>query len=67
MTPADRRAAANHVMGVLGLTERRACRLVGLSRTVARYTSCRRPDDALRSRLKALAEQVPALWPPDTA
>jgi len=59
VTPAARKAAARHVMGVLGLTESRACRLVGLSRTVARYTSCRCPDDALRSRLKALAEQYP--------
>ena len=59
VTPAARRAAAHHVMGVLGLTERRACRLAGISRTVARYASCRRPDDSLRSRLWSLAEQYP--------
>ncbi len=59
VTPADRRAAARHVIGVLGLTERRACRLVGISRTVARYESCRKADTPLRSRLKGLAEQYP--------
>jgi hypothetical protein len=46
--PAARRAAARHIMSVLGLTERRACRLVGISRKVARYESCRKADIPLR-------------------
>lgn len=40
-------------------SERRACRLLGLSRSVARYQSCRADDSALRGRLRALAEQYP--------
>ena len=43
----------------LSLSERRVCRLVGISRSVLRYRSCRAGDEALRDRLKALAEQFP--------
>jgi putative transposase len=59
VTPAARKKAAGHVVSKLGLSERRACRVVGLSRSVFRYQSCRADDDALRGRLKALAEQYP--------
>lgn len=40
-----------------GLSQRRACRFVGLSRTVARYASRRPSDTALRHRLRELAGQ----------
>ncbi len=40
-----------------GLSERRACRLLGLSRTAMRYCPQPRNDQALRSRLKKLAER----------
>lgn len=40
-----------------GLSERRACRLLGLSRTAMRYCPQPRNDEALRSRLKKLAER----------
>jgi len=40
-------------------SERRACRLLGLSRSMAHYQSCRADDTALRARLRALAEQYP--------
>ena len=59
VTPAARRNAAKHVVVALGVSERRACRIVGLSRSVFRYLSCREDDVALRSRLKVLAEQYP--------
>lgn len=44
----------------MGIPARRACRLVGLSRSVWQYRSCRSTDAPLRTRLKALAEQFPA-------
>jgi putative transposase len=59
VTPAARRLAAGHVVSELGLSERRACRLLDLSRSVLRYQSCRADDSRLRTRLKALAEQYP--------
>ena len=40
-----------------GLSQRRACELVGLDRSTLRYR-CRRPDDlALRQRLRELAAE----------
>ncbi len=59
VTPAARRLAAGHVVSELGLSERRACRLLELSRSVFRYRSSRPDDSRLRGRLKALAEQYP--------
>jgi len=59
VTPAARRKAAAHLTAQLGLSERRACRLAGLSRSVHRYASCRRSDECLRTRLRSLAEQYP--------
>jgi len=40
-----------------GLSERRACRLLGVSRTAVRYRPRLRGDEALRSRLRHLAER----------
>lgn len=57
VTPAARRSAVAHVREVWGLSERRACLIVGVSRRVVRYRS-RRPDDAaIRARLRDLAAQ----------
>lgn len=39
------------------VSERRACRLVGLSRSVYRYEAKRTDDSAIEEQLKALAEQ----------
>lgn len=41
----------------MGLSERRACRIVGLSRSVARYCPKSSEDEALRGRLKELAAE----------
>jgi putative transposase len=40
-----------------GLSERRACRLVGLARSTKRRVLARRGDDALRQRLCELARR----------
>ena len=55
VTPAVRRVAVAQAMQDHGLSERRACSLVGADRKMVRYRH-RRPDDAaLRSRLRELA------------
>ncbi len=42
-------------MSEKGVSQRRACKLVGLHRSVARYQRRERCDDAIRDRLKELA------------
>ena len=55
VTPAARRSAVAHARMDFGLSERRACSIVGVARRVVRYQS-RRPDDAvIRVRLRQLA------------
>lgn len=55
--PVAEREAVAHLGAVLGLSERRACRVIKADRTSMRYRT-RRPDDAsLRSRLRALAQE----------
>jgi transposase InsO family protein len=57
VTPAARRQAVEHLKGMHGMSERRACSVVGADRKSVRYRSTR-PDDAeLRSRLRDLAQQ----------
>jgi putative transposase len=41
----------------LGLSERRACRLVGIGRSVARYEAQRKEPQGLRQRLRELASE----------
>ncbi|BAE49714.1 hypothetical protein amb0910 [Paramagnetospirillum magneticum AMB-1] len=48
MTPAVRRSVVAHVRELFGLSERRACCIVGISRRVVRYRSCRPDDGAIR-------------------
>lgn len=59
VTPAQRREVVTHLNDSGLASERRACRLVSVSRSVARYRSVRVDDAELRSRLRALAEQYP--------
>ncbi len=55
VTPAARREAVAHLGKVHGVSQRRACRAIGVDRTLVRYQS-RRPDDkAVRARLRELA------------
>ena len=57
VTPAARREAVAHVVRQHGVSERRACLIVGAERSTVRYRS-RRPDDAsLRLRLRELAAE----------
>ncbi len=55
MRPTARRQAVGHVMERYGMSQRRACRRVGLSRSVAQYRCKPRNDEALRTRLNKLA------------
>ncbi len=57
VTPAARRDAVAHLRAEHGVSERRACHVLGADRTSARYRS-RRPDDTgIRERLRALSRE----------
>jgi transposase InsO family protein len=57
VTPAARREAIARAVESHGVSERRACRVMGADRSTTRYRS-RRPDDAaLRARLRELAAE----------
>ena len=55
--PAATREAVAHLQARIGLSERRACRIVGADRKMIRYQSRRPPDTALRTRLRDLANE----------
>ena len=55
--PAAQRAAVVHLQASFGLSERRACSLIGADRSTIRYRSCRPGDAALRGRLRELARE----------
>jgi putative transposase len=57
VTPAAKREAVAHLQTTLGMSERRACAVVGADRASMRYRSCRADDGDLRSRLRELAQQ----------
>ena len=57
VAPAAKRQAVAHLQATLGISERRACAVVGADRTSMRYRSCRSDDGDLRSRLRELAQQ----------
>lgn len=60
MTPAERRAAVHRVRERYGLSERRACRLLGTGRSTVRYRGRGRADEGqLRRRLLELAAERP--------
>ena len=57
VTPAARQDAVAHLKESLEVSERRACTMIAVDRSVVRYRS-RRPDEAeLRCRLRELADQ----------
>jgi putative transposase len=57
VTPAARREAVAHLRAAHGVSERRACVVLGADRTSVRYRS-RRPDDGdVRERLRALSRE----------
>lgn len=57
VTPAAKREAVAHLQTALGMSERRACMVVGADRTSRRYRSCREDNGDLRSRFRELAQQ----------
>ncbi len=59
MSPSSRKRAASHVRQKHGLSERRACRLVGLPRSVAQYRSRRVEPEGLRARMVELSQERP--------
>jgi putative transposase len=60
MRPAEQRAMGQRVQAHYGLSERRACRLVGIGRSTLRYRSRPRPEEeSLKRRLRELAAARP--------
>lgn len=57
MTPATHREAAAYLQSAHGMSERRACRVIGADRASVRYQATRPDDGPLRERLKALAQE----------
>jgi len=55
--PVAKRAGVAHLTAVMGLSERRACLIVGADRKMVRYRSRRPPDAELRGRLRELANE----------
>jgi putative transposase len=53
--PAAKREGVAHLQAVMGLSERRACSIVGADRKMIRYCSRRAPDTELRTQLRDLA------------
>ena len=58
VTPGAKREAVAHAREHHGVSERRACALVGVSRRVIRYEPTRPDDGALRQRLRELAAEL---------
>ena len=59
MTTSQRRTLATEAITKHGLSERQACRLLGISRTGYRYEPKRPDDGELIARLQDLAERKP--------
>ncbi len=57
VTPAAHREAVAHLRSVHEMSERRACRVLGVDRASVRYQATRPDDGVLRDRLKALAQE----------
>ena len=57
MSVAAKREAVARLQAGFGMSERRACAVIGADRTSMRYRSCREGDEGLRARLRDLAGQ----------
>ena len=57
VTPAEEREAVAHLMAGHGMSERRACRVLGCCRMTARYQTVRVDDVDLREAMMALAHK----------
>ena len=57
VTSASRREAAAYLQATFGMSERQACRAIGVDRSIARYRASGSDDGVLRERLKTLAQE----------
>lgn len=57
VAPAVEREAVAHLQSKYGMSERRACRVLGCCRMTMRYQALRTDDVALRERMKAIAHE----------
>lgn len=57
VTPDAKREAVAHACQMHGLSQRRACNVLGVDRTSVRYRSIRPDDQFLRDAMKAVAAQ----------
>ena len=57
VTPQGKREAVAYVEKTHDVSERRACRMLGIERSLARYSFTRPPDTLLRERLRAIAAE----------
>jgi putative transposase len=55
VSPTQKRGGVTWAREAYRIPERRACRVIGVSRSTVRYQSRRPPHKALRARLKELA------------
>ena len=56
---AERRELVVHTVKAYGMSERRACQMIGISRTTYRYRGKKTDDQALREELQGIAERKP--------
>ena len=57
VAPAAERDAVAHLQAAYGMSERRACRVLGCCRMTMRYQALRTDDIVLRDRMKAIAHE----------
>ncbi|CAH0357004.1 IS3 family transposase ISRpa2 [Sphingobium sp. CECT 9361] len=57
VAPAARREAVAHLEQVFEVSQRRACDVLGVDRTMVRYRSRRGDDGAIRERMRGLAAE----------
>ena len=57
VTPAQRREAVAYLEATHEMSERRACRVIGVDRKMVRYRCTKAGDEELRARIKALAHE----------
>lgn len=57
MTARERRQVVEKIQAAAGVSERRAVRFTGFPRSTIRYESVREPQEALRVRIRELADQ----------
>lgn len=59
MKPASKKRVVGHLIYAYKLSERHACKLVGLSPTAYRYKPKQRDDERVTTRLKEFAGEYP--------